>query len=1538
MQELNGCDAEFPPHSDYFYNDVAGGVTDNGDGTLTWVAGGVNTSNGSCTGSRWGPGRSCGPCLINIPSDYDLCPIGDFDDPFTWLRAHITGYNAAAGTITTDKQPFQNAVTAGFVPSIDSLGSAEYRITKTNGTQTGQPTTGGAGLTSRDRRPRKPNEREMWRGVIAAGWLDADGNGQIYEQYNTIDPSAYDTDGGTAPLVNWLQDVNGKTRPTNYFAANKSDGVTNFPADGLLFNSSGGLLRMPVNGNDANHIGFNKSIYKLTVTATTGNFGLTFACSNLSGGMTNGFTAAYNASASTIQTDFAAFNGMSGLVTVTGSGPFVVSFDKTLGFVNLQSDDGATVGMPDDAVAIGGMYILVGSGAKAMPGRLPDAMNAAYTGCKDPYQSHDIANEPTLGSVNKAAFTKIWQAGNPCSLQDPPCVDVEHDVLNIDAQYEIDNACLPGTAGDWVSPDYWKNPGALQRFTVDLLDSFVDKYNPWGDFHGANGPNKFTPATWANETSPPQPGAWTSTLSVSNTGTGTVASVDTIDASLFPIGVWYTVLTAGNTIKESGTATLNADGTLDGPIFNYDSDSPDFDDGLAIDLWASFKAVHRDRVKYLEGRSQFIADIAYIDEEPVLIDPPAITPGGFLPDPDPPSLTLGQSGNISSGFVCSYRTSTVNASGETNASTGVAITALTYVWNSSSNTSTPILTPTYSVTLSWTPESGASIRNIYGERNGSGGELFMIGVPDYLGTWIDDGSIVPSGDLPTSNTTSSDCAGVGLWSYRLQSSSLVSTTTNGFINDGDGRNIPTGTLARCIGDTRDSAFSGKGAVQIVADRPTPLDAKYWDAFARTKHRKSIHLQQINQSSGSIVWSNKWSIFNPTARFLDDGINTWTDESSYLRVQGGQFNAGGGTSATDTDYDNFGTDKACWFGDRSVGSYRTGETEITLATSFSFMIIEIYEGGTPAGWAIDESGTALFTTPVATGHTGTFTNGSSPSITSFNSTSGSMTNSTLHATGLPQPVFIQGSNFNTAGMTVTLTSPDSMTVIPLTIGSAAITPGELKLGLVTFPRGSNGSWGAVVTDPVSNLSSGAVAMPVGLMQAVPNLSFNGPTFTFAYELDTPCASLDGYLIKEPRYTMNRWAGKVFTITPASNASSPIQVVSRYSDNNSLYFDARSNSPTGTYSCLQYNQSAGEQYVFGGTYQLSTGKPTVASGLVWCEGPPDGSTPRYWVQPTGDDPRKNGVKFKKQIWNNVSTKVSTYGYASLLDDFTLAIPNQLYYMLIDMEWTWRDFAWSLPPDDEPNSTSYETYTTGGMGWFPGGSSNGGDPPNGPCDLNQCNNFDNFDNALTFMKGDMTSAAKCDTGPSTPLCDACCTGGDGITTDTGAVPHSVWAYYGQDYTSDGGDATGFITQAADAATNFASMDFPCTKLAAEIDFYAKGQITSNPDAIPATSSVFEPDGTTPGFEGVPSTYVDDVIFDSGGVPISYDTWDQFSSTNVSSGSAVTIYSATALGDLTLFPTFPSPVAASGNFKTVTDQIGWYAGKWGAIVKWKGNYVESG
>jgi hypothetical protein len=257
----------------------------------------------------------------------------------------------------------------------------------------------------------------------------------------------------------------------------------------------------------------------------------------------------------------------------------------------------------------------------------------------------------------------------------------------------------------------------------------------------------------------------------------------------------------------------------------------------------------------------------------------------------------------------------------------------------------------------------------------------------------------------------------------------------------------------------------------------------------------------------------------------------------------------------------------------------------------------------------------------------------------------MTPALLHATGFPQPVFIQGNNFAT-GCVVTLTAPDESIV---EITPTAVTAGELSLSVV-FDRDLDGSWTAVAANP-GNLSSGSFAFAVHQMQAIPVANFSSGTFTFSATLADAAADGDGYLIREPKYELNRWAGRVVEITPG--VGEPVQLVCRYSDNCGLYFDEQAADLDGEYEILEIDT--------GATMQLSTGKPTVASGLAWCEAPGG----KYWVQPAGNDSRMSGAKFRADINCNLETKVGDYGFFSLLDDFGSSIPNELYYCIKSMK---------------------------------------------------------------------------------------------------------------------------------------------------------------------------------------------------------------------------------------------------------------------------------
>ncbi len=81
-----------------------------------------------------------------------------------------------------------------------------------------------------------------------------------------------------------------------------------------------------------------------------------------------------------------------------------------------------------------------------------------------------------------------------------------------------------------------------------------------------------------------------------------------------------------------------------------------------------------------------------------------------------------------------YRVSAINAVGETLASTETSL----------------VLAATGGVNVNWAASSGATGYKIYGRSTGA--ELLMATVGAVL-TWLDDGSLTPSGALPASNTT-----------------------------------------------------------------------------------------------------------------------------------------------------------------------------------------------------------------------------------------------------------------------------------------------------------------------------------------------------------------------------------------------------------------------------------------------------------------------------------------------------------------------------------------------------------------------------------------------------------------------------------------------------------------------------------------------------------------------------------------------------------------------------------------------------------------
>lgn len=99
--------------------------------------------------------------------------------------------------------------------------------------------------------------------------------------------------------------------------------------------------------------------------------------------------------------------------------------------------------------------------------------------------------------------------------------------------------------------------------------------------------------------------------------------------------------------------------------------------------------------------------------------------------------TASTGGSLSNGTYY-YRVSAYNDQGETLASTETSITI-------SGGTSTQ------TVTVNWSAVTGASGYRVYGRSTGA--ELFMQQILAGTTTWVDTGSVTPSGSLPTSDTS-----------------------------------------------------------------------------------------------------------------------------------------------------------------------------------------------------------------------------------------------------------------------------------------------------------------------------------------------------------------------------------------------------------------------------------------------------------------------------------------------------------------------------------------------------------------------------------------------------------------------------------------------------------------------------------------------------------------------------------------------------------------------------------------------------------------
>ena len=123
-----------------------------------------------------------------------------------------------------------------------------------------------------------------------------------------------------------------------------------------------------------------------------------------------------------------------------------------------------------------------------------------------------------------------------------------------------------------------------------------------------------------------------------------------------------------------------------------------------------------------------------------------------LATPGKPTITTSPTGgSLPAAGSYGYRVSAVNAAGETLASTEATISTGGSGGSTRSNT------------VSWSPVSGATGYNVYGRT--ISGELKMTPTAITATSFLDDGSVTPSGALPTSNTTATNTNTISLsWS------------------------------------------------------------------------------------------------------------------------------------------------------------------------------------------------------------------------------------------------------------------------------------------------------------------------------------------------------------------------------------------------------------------------------------------------------------------------------------------------------------------------------------------------------------------------------------------------------------------------------------------------------------------------------------------------------------------------------------------------------------------------------------------------------
>jgi hypothetical protein len=177
----------------------------------------------------------------------------------------------------------------------------------------------------------------------------------------------------------------------------------------------------------------------------------------------------------------------------------------------------------------------------------------------------------------------------------------------------------------------------------------------------------------------------------------------------------------------------------------------------------------------------------------------------------PPSgLTATPTGT--GATVYGYRVSALNANGETLASAEVTCT-----------NAAVLVTSTVYNTIAWSAVSGATGYNLYGRT--PSGELRILTNFTFL-SYQDDGSVTPSGALPTSNTaevvTNTTAAPVELWTRLDGQTAIVATTDNYLIAPGQTRTFsnPTQPTEAAIG------FIGSTSISLISATACPYEIEF----------------------------------------------------------------------------------------------------------------------------------------------------------------------------------------------------------------------------------------------------------------------------------------------------------------------------------------------------------------------------------------------------------------------------------------------------------------------------------------------------------------------------------------------------------------------------------------------------------------------------------------------------------------------------------------------------------------------------------------